>query len=267
VAIFRSWGFSASSITLEITLTGIWNSFLKLGLPVIALACLAITGQASPLTLAPAIIGLLILAGCVALFALTLWKKRFARSIGDGLGRIWSKVRALGRKPAVTDWGERAVRFRHETIELLARRWFWLTITTIASHIALYVILLIALRHVGVSEQEISWAQVLAVFAFGRLITALPITPGGVGLVEAAYIATLIAIGRSHMDAPSLDVFKAQVAAAVLLFRLLTYGIQIPLGVVTYVIWRTNKRWRKPPPDPDPVPAGPPAEQAVATAP
>ncbi len=269
VAIFRSWGFSASSITLEITLTGIWNSFFKLALPVIALACVAITGTVSPATLAPAIIGLAILAGCVLLFALMLWRKHLAQAIGDGLGRMWSKVRKLARKPPVTDWGERAVRFRHDTIELLARRWLWLTLTTIASHIALYVVLLLALRHVGVSQQEISWAQVLAVFAFGRLITALPITPGGVGLVETAYIAALIALGRAHTDVP-LDVFKAQIAAAVLLFRALTYGVQIPLGVGTYVIWRMKKSWRKEPPDPHvtqiagtTAPAAAPTDQAL----
>jgi hypothetical protein len=36
------------------------------------------------------------------------------------------------------------------------------------------------------------------------------------------------------------------VAAAVLVFRTLTYGIQIPLGGFTYLIWRLNKSWRKP---------------------
>ena len=33
--------------------------------------------------------------------------------------------------------------------------------------------------------------------------------------------------------------------AAVLLFRVLTYGIQIPLGGFTYVIWRLKKSWRR----------------------
>jgi len=248
VAIFRSWGFPPSAITLEITLTGIWNSFLKLGLPVIALACVALTGHASAAAVPPAIIGLAILAGCVAVFALMLWRKRLAKSIGDGIGRAWSAVRALIRRPRVADWGDRAVRFRHETIELLGRRWLALTATTILSHLALYFVLLLALRHVGVSEQEISWAQILVVFSFGRLITALPITPGGVGLVEAAYITALIAIGKSHRDVP-LDDFKAQVAAAVLLFRTLTYGIQIPLGGFTYIIWRTHRRWLRPTPE------------------
>ncbi len=248
VAIFRSWGFTVSAITLEITLTGIWNSFFKLGLPVLALALVAISGQASAALIAPALIGLAILVGCVAVFALMLSKKRYAKAIGDGLGRAWSAIKRLFHRKPATDWGDRAVRFRHETIELLGRRWIPLTLTTVLSQIALYLVLLLALRDVGVSEQEISWTQVLAVFAFGRLITALPITPGGVGVIEAAYIAALIALGKGHADVP-LEIFHAQVAAAVLLFRTLTYGIQIPLGGFTYIIWRAKKSWRKTPPD------------------
>ncbi len=113
--------------------------------------------------------------------------------------------------------------------------------------------LLLALRFVGVSDAEVTWAQVLGVFAFGRLLTAVPITPGGLGIVEVAYIGGLILAGRGHADVPA-DVFHAQVTAAVLVFRALTYGIQIPLGALTYVVWRTNTSWRKPAPIAAPVP-------------
>jgi uncharacterized membrane protein YbhN (UPF0104 family) len=249
VAMFRSWGFTRSSITLEITLTGIWNSFLKLGMPVIALLFVAITGHASPALVAPAVIGLGILLAAIAMFALMLSRKRYAKALGDWLGRVWSAIRRIIRKPPVVGWGDRFARFRHDTIELLGRRWIALTVTTILSHIALYLILLLTLRAVGVSGTEVSWAQVLAVFSFGRLITALPITPGGVGLIEAAYIAALVAIGKAHAHGVPIDLFKAQIAAAVLLFRSLTYGIQIPLGGFTYLIWRAKKGWLKVPPD------------------
>jgi len=37
IEMFRSWGFSRSDIGLEISTSGIWNSFMKLGLPVAAL--------------------------------------------------------------------------------------------------------------------------------------------------------------------------------------------------------------------------------------
>ena len=36
----------------------------------------------------------------------------------------------------------------------------------------------------------------------------------------------------------------AQVTAAALLFRTLTYGIQIPLGGFTYVVWQRRSSWR-----------------------
>ncbi len=127
----------------------------------------------------------------------------------------------------------------------MSKRGIALTVTTIVSHLALFLVLLLAVRHVGVSETEISTAQVLGVFAFGRLVTALPLTPGGLGLVELSYIGGLILAGRAHANVPT-EVFHAQVAAAVLVFRTLTYGIQIPLGAFTYLIWRLNKSWRKP---------------------
>src|SRR5918994_2909511 len=43
----RSWGFAGQAIALYVGVTGIWNIFLKLGLPIISLGLLAITGQAN----------------------------------------------------------------------------------------------------------------------------------------------------------------------------------------------------------------------------
>jgi uncharacterized membrane protein YbhN (UPF0104 family) len=242
---YRSWGFPTSVIALSALVTGIWNVFMKLGLPVVALAILAVQGQASGGLLVASLVGVLVLAGGVVLFALVLWKKELAHRIGDALGRAASFLLRLIRRPPVEHWGEAAVRFRRQTIDLVAKRGVALTVTTIVSHLALFLVLLLAVRHVGISEPEISTAQVLGVFAFGRLVTALPLTPGGLGFVELSYIGGLILAGRAHANVPT-EVFHAQVAAAVLVFRALTYGIQIPLGAFTYLIWRFNKSWRKP---------------------
>ncbi len=238
-SMLRSWGFDPQAITLYIGVTGIWNVFLKLGLPIVALALLAVTGQASGGLVLAALIGLAVLIVAVALFALALWKKEHARRIGDRLGRMATAVVRLFRRPPVTGWGEQAVSFRKRTIALVARRWLPLTATTILSHLALYFVLLLSLRDVGVSEAEVSALQVLAVFAFGRLLGALPITPGGLGVIELGYIGGLVAAGGD----------KPQVVAAVLLFRVLTYGIQIPLGAFTYLVWRARTGWREQAPD------------------
>jgi len=189
-----------------------------------------------------------------------LWKKELAQRIGEWLGRVWSRVRRTFRKPPVTGWGDGAIRFRKQTIQLVAKRWIPLTVTTIVSHLALWFVLLLALRHVGVSEHEVSAIQVLAVFAFARLLSAAPITPGGVGFVELALIGGLYAAGRHHADVP-LDMFKVEVTSAALLYRALTYGIQIPLGGFTYLIWRRKKSWRKP--DGGPPTAAPEVPESV----
>ena len=96
--------------------------------------------------------------------------------------------------------------------------------------------LLIALRNVGVFQGGLNWITVLAMFAFIRLISALPLTPGGVGVVELGYAAVLT-IGLD-------DLHSAKVVAAILLFRAITYLLPIPLGVFSYLVWRSNRSWR-----------------------
>jgi uncharacterized protein (TIRG00374 family) len=86
----------------------------------------------------------------------------------------------------------------------------------------------------GVSESEVSWAEAFAVFAFARLLTAIPLTPGGVGVIELALIAGITSAGGED----------AQVVAAVLLIRLLTFVLPIVVGVCAYIYWRRNDRWR-----------------------
>ena len=244
IGMYHAWGFTGAEIGLSLMLTAIWNSFIKLGLPVVAVLCLVIVGDATSAFLVPAVIGLVALIGVVLLFALGLWRRAFARRIGQMLGTAVSFVRGVLKRPPVQDWGEAAVRFRKRTLRVVIRRWVALTISSVVSHLGLYAVLLLSLRFAGVSGAEVSWAQVLAVFAFGRLLTALPLTPGGLGVVELAYIGGIVLAGRHHLTVPLAE-FKAQVAAGVLMFRALTYGAQIPLGVITYVVFRAKKSWRK----------------------
>ena len=125
--------------------------------------------------------------------------------------------------------------FRRRTIQLLRERWAYLTVATVVSHLTLYLVLLVALRHVGVSNAEVAWPEVLAAFSFVRLISALPITPGGLGVVELGTTAALIAAGGE----------EARVVAAVLVFRLLTFLLPVPLGGLSYLFWRRGAARRR----------------------
>jgi putative heme transporter len=81
---------------------------------------------------------------------------------------------------------------------------------------------------VGVSNDAVGWAEVLAVFAFARLATAIPLTPGGAGIVEVVLIGGLVAAGGA----------KPEVAAAVLVYRALTWALPILVGIICYLWWR-----------------------------
>lgn len=247
-AMYRSWGFSTEAVALSVAVTGVWNVFMKLGLPIIAVALLANEGQVSAAFVAASLVGVAMLAVSILLFGLVLRYETLAQRIGDAFAIVVSLLRKVVRKPSVGGWGDAVVGFRRRTIDLVGRRWVALTGTTIVSHLALFLVLLLAIRHVGISAREIGTVQVLGVFAFARLVTALPLTPGGLGMIELSYIGGLVLAGRGRADVAP-DVFRAQVAAAVLVFRGLTYGIQIPLGGFTYLIWRSRTSWRMADPD------------------
>jgi uncharacterized protein (TIRG00374 family) len=92
----------------------------------------------------------------------------------------------------------------------------------------LFLVLLVTMRHIGVSASEVSLIEALAAFAFTRLVTAIPFTPGGLGVVELALTAALVAAGGD----------REQVVASVLVFRALTYLIPIGFGALTFLYWR-----------------------------
>jgi uncharacterized protein (TIRG00374 family) len=236
VTMLSSWGFRGPAIGLQALVSGIWNNFVKLGMPIAALVLLALEGEVTGARLVAAALGIAVLVAAIVVFALLLNSDPLARAVGRRVGRVVDATRRLFRAEPIGDFADRASRFRSGTIELLRRRWIRLTVSTLVSHVSLYVVLLIALRHVGVGQKELSWIAVLAAFAFVRLISALPITPGGVGVVELGYAAVLT-LGTS-------DLVSAQVVAAILLFRAITYFLPIPLGAISYVAWRLNHSWR-----------------------
>lgn len=124
--------------------------------------------------------------------------------------------------------------FRARSRTLLGDRWAIIIAVALVSHVSLYLVLLVSLRHVGVSDDEVGWAQVLAVFAFARLVTAIRFTPGGAGVVDAVLIAGLVPAGGN----------RAAVAAAVLIFRFPTWLLPVPIGALAYFGWRRQQARR-----------------------
>ena len=236
-AMFSSFGFGAGSIAIASVVTGLWNTFVKLALPVVALALLTFQGRSNAALQSAALTGVAVLIGAIGLLTLIMSSERAARRAGEWIGALASRlVRPFKRGP-FQQWGARFVRFRSQSIDLLRRRWFWITLATVVSHLSLFGLLLISLRHMSVSVDTITGAEAFAAFAVVRLLTAIPITPGNVGIVEVGLTAALVVAGGK----------ESLVVAAVLIYRALSYVAQVPLGLAAYIVWRSKKSWRAPP--------------------
>ena len=235
-SMYSSWGFSRPSVALAVTVSGFADLFAKLAMPAAALVFLFLYGADSPGLALAALVGAVFLIGLIAIAVMMLKSEASARRAGELCGRGAAPIlRRLGRAPARL--GDSFVAFRTEALSLLSTRGWWLLAAALMSHISLYLVLLLALRHIGVPEAQVGWAEALGAFAFIRFLSAVPITPGGLGVVELGLSAALVYAGGP----------RAEVVAAVLIFRALTYLIQIPFGAITYAYWQHSARWKREP--------------------
>ena len=154
----------------------------------------------------------------------------FAVRAGRALQLTLVTACRAARRPASFDIPGSLLGFRDRAGALIVARGGRITATTVASNLTLWLVLLACLRGTGLSQAQVPWQTSLAAFAFVRLLTVLPVTPGGLGITELGLIATLTA-GAGHRDG-------AQVTAAVLLYRAVTYLPPIPLGAIACLTWR-----------------------------
>lgn len=233
--ILGSWGFTTEQTTMMVGVGGVWNVLGKFILPVVAVVVLVIAGEATRTMTLVALAGVVVVAIALGLFALVLWKESAARWTGKLLNRLGTAFLRPFRKGPVTSMTDRVLEFRSQTIVVTRTRWQWLTLAAVANQLSAFLILLAALRDVGVTEHQLHWTEALAAFAFSRVVSSIPITPGGVGIAELSFVGSLVAAGGP----------KPEVVAAVLIFRALTWIMPILLGAVAFVVWRTKKSWRK----------------------
>jgi putative heme transporter len=71
-AMLGSWGYSRSRTTTAVLVSGVWNSFIKLGMPVLALALVALQGGATGGRVIAALLGIAGLVAAIVIFALML---------------------------------------------------------------------------------------------------------------------------------------------------------------------------------------------------
>jgi uncharacterized protein (TIRG00374 family) len=238
-AMLLAWGFHAEEVALAVTLTGIWNQLAILGFPTLALVLLTLTGGDRTALQSVAAIGLVIFVVVAGGFALALSSRGMARRVGDLAARIVSWALRRVRRGPVGWNGESLAHFRGQAIGLLRRRWFVLTLATLVGQLSVFLVLLACLRALGVGASEVSVIEAFAGWSLARVLGSIPITPGGLGLVELGLTTVLVGFGGNN----------ASVVAAVLVYRFLTIVPTLVLGGVAAATWRRRRRPASPEPE------------------
>ncbi len=93
----------------------------------------------------------------------------------------------------------------------------------------------------------VPWKGLLLAYGAGQLAANLPITPGGLGVVEGSLTIAIVAYGGA----------ASSTVAAVLLYRILSFWLILPIGWGTWA-WLARSSRRRPLSPPAPaVSAGP----------
>lgn len=226
--LLRRLRVAASAAGFAVALTGIWSQVTILIYPLVGAVLVLASGNlsTSSLVIAGASGGAGALISLVAVAALR--SKRAAFKLGDAAGRIGARLAHLFHR-APPDWsGKALVRAREERLADLRRRWPVLTAATLGNQLTAYLIFEFSVRAVGIPVATLSPTQSFLAWAIGRVISSLPLTPGGVGFVELGMIGTLVGFGAPH----------AHVVAAVLLYRALVIIPTLVVGAVALLAFR-----------------------------
>jgi putative heme transporter len=211
-----------------VAVTGIWSQVMILVYPLIGAILVFATGQLSSSTAAIAAVSAVCGAVIVGLTVAALRSATAARKLGDFAARVGAWVAGLLHR-APPDWnGEALVRLRAERLMLLRQRWVRLTLATLGNQLTAYLVFELSLRAVGISFADLPASEAFLAWAIGRVISSLPLTPGGIGVVELGMIGTLVGFG-----AP-----QAHVVAAVLLYRGLIVLPTLVIGLVSIPLLR-----------------------------
>jgi len=234
---FLSWGFAPEAVTAALLTAGVWDQLARLALPVLSVAAIAITGEAIWWMWLVSLGGIAVVVGAIWLISLVLRSQSAAVALGNRLDKIvnWGLAKIKRNRVDVTT---ATLKFRDNVRHVALHRWRWVTAATVANHASMAALFVVSLRAVGVSSIDVSLPWLLLAFSLGRLLVIIPVSPGGLGLVDLGFIG-LVSLGWGAGADADL------ISAGVLLYRALSFLPPILIGLGSWVFWRVNRSWRR----------------------
>lgn len=226
-AMLNTYKIPGTVATAAITAVGLWSIFVSLGLPILGVLALGAAGGDLQYGWAAAL-GLGILVVTIVVFVLVMRSESLAVKVGHLgnklVGPLRPRIKALGDLDLVGP----ITKFRSDMYGLLKRRWAVITVAQLSVILTQFLILYVALRGVeGWDTEGTSMLGAFGAFATSQIMLMVPITPGGLGTVDALMISLLQSVGVSAGDATAAD----------LVWRAASYVPQILIGIIALITW------------------------------
>jgi uncharacterized protein (TIRG00374 family) len=156
--------------------------------------------------------------------ACVLWDKPL-ELVGRAAQAVRNRVRR-DREP-LTGLPERLLHERDVVLRVLGREWWEALLLAAGRWVLDYLTLIAALYALGATPRA---SLVLLAFCAAQLLGTLPLTPGGLGFVEAGLTGTLALAG----------VGGGAAVVATLAYRLVSFWLPIPAGATAAIIHRRH---------------------------
>jgi len=207
-AMIRSWGFDIRSTTSYFTLNQIVTVATRMLFGALSLGWFLGCGPGVRLGAAP------------------WWAGAAALGLLLGVGLLLTGGR-------VTAWAGRRIAavvgaLREDIGRAVRRAWGRLLFSGLGYQLLLGVLLQLCLLGIGVHQP---FVLVAAVVGIERMVTTVPLTPGGAGAAELTILTCLSAAGTDPVAA----------LAGALLYRFFTFALEIPVGAAVIVGWRVRR--------------------------
>jgi uncharacterized protein (TIRG00374 family) len=214
-------GFSAASaIRLATTLA----------LPVVALPAILGGARVDHSLATAAYLGAVAFVLVLVVGGLVMSTDRPLELTGRALQWLLNKTVRRRRSP-MTDLPQRLLEVRDFVRRTLGARWKTALLTAVGTIGFDYLALLCALRAVGAEPQP---SLVLLAYTAAAVLALIPLTPGGLGFVEAGLVGTLKLAG----------VAASAALTATLLYRIVSFWLPLPAAGVAYALFRRRERRR-----------------------
>ncbi|MEX0754947.1 MAG: flippase-like domain-containing protein [Actinomycetota bacterium] len=217
-------GVEATRVGTGVTAASLISTATIFALPLLSVpAVLASAGIPDGLVhavwLGGAVLGLAFAAGAMLLF-----RDRPVERVGHAIAWV---LRRMRRPASGEQLAERLVDERDLLRTTLRSDWWKAVLASLANWLLDYLALLAALTAVGARPDP---PLVLLAYASSMVLGMIPLTPGGLGFVEAGLTGTLALAGVSGAEA----------VLAILAYRLVSYWLPMPVGGIAY--WLARRR-------------------------